>query len=539
MLRGAGCAALSPCPPRIFPMRTAALLASLALAGTAFAQTGVISQPAFSNTYTAGATRGFWFQAPIGFTIVGIEVYNEAAKPYQCVEVIDLGNAPPPAYPGTMVGTQLFYNNSTPTPGQIPMAVPITPGQYIGILCGCTDTIGGTTMYNSYSVTPGPYNQTVLGQPITLDRFGTQFSIASTGGNQPVWQETGFSISRCDVYVSSGGNYAQKISFGGGCNTEYAAFQESYASCDLSNLSFAMQNVGTGYVVLPGTTPLYVPTSAPVAFGDDVVVPFSLGWTLPYPGGTTNTLYVSSNGFINALTNANSGCCAFQSAMFLTLGPCWAAKWRDLNPSAGGSVYLDTDPTTGTAYVTFDSVPDYGSTNANTFQYAFTANGTVELRFGTMAPTAGTTGYSPGNNNMLPPSIDLSAATVIITGPNDVTPIRHDASARPVIGTAITLDTSNVPAAGLIGATLFGLTEINPGLDLTSIGMPGCYQYVSIDASQVWVPAGGVGSTNFNIPNVPGFAGVEIKTQGVALVPGVNALGALSSNGVKLTLDVN
>ena len=122
-------------------MRTHAILAGLVLTGAAFAQTGVISQPAFSNTYTANATRGFWFQAPIGFTIVGIEVYNEASQPYQCVEVIDLGNAPPPAYPGTMVGTQLFYNNNTPTPGQIPMAVPIVPGQYVGILCGCTSAI--------------------------------------------------------------------------------------------------------------------------------------------------------------------------------------------------------------------------------------------------------------------------------------------------------------------------------------------------------------------------------------------------------------
>lgn len=130
-------------------MRTSTILSGLLLATTLTGQTGVISQPAFSNTYTASATRGFWFQAPIGFTIVGIEVYNEANRPYQCVEVIDLGNAPPPAYPGTLIGTQLFYDNSTPTPGQIPMAVPIVPGQYIGILCGCTDTIGGPTMYNS------------------------------------------------------------------------------------------------------------------------------------------------------------------------------------------------------------------------------------------------------------------------------------------------------------------------------------------------------------------------------------------------------
>ena len=69
--------------------------------------------------------------------------------------------------------------------------------------------------------------------------------------------------------------------------------------------------------------------------------------------------------------------------------------------------------------------------------------------------------------------------------------------------------------------------------------MPGCHQYLGIDASQAWLPLNGVGSTPFAIPNVPAFAGIEIKTQGAALVPGVNALGALSSNGLRLVLDVN
>ncbi|MCB9884317.1 MAG: hypothetical protein H6838_02430 [Planctomycetes bacterium] len=342
-----------------------------------------------------------------------------------------------------------------------------------------------------------------------------------------------------DLIDGGAGNYAQKVRYGTGCNNEYASFYENHTAFDLSNTSLAMQFIGTGYVGIPGTTALYVPTSAPVAMADDQVLQFSLGWTLPYPGGTTTDLWISSNGFVNATVNTLNGCCAFNLTQFLSNGPCWAAKWRDLNPSAGGSVYFDTDPVTGTAYITFDSVPDYNTTNANTFQYAFDSTGMVELRFGSVAPTAGGTGWSPGMANLDPGSMDLSAAAVIITGANDVTPIRHDGSARPVIGTGITLDTSNLPAATVVGATLFGLTELNPGLDLSSIGMPGCYQYVSIDASQVWVPTGGVGSTPFSVPNNPAFAGVEIKTQGVALVPGVNSLGALSSNGVKLVLDVN
>ncbi len=369
------------------------------------------------------------------------------------------------------------------------------------------------------------------------------YSVDSTTGTATLVGAHGAGVQFAkgfDLVDGGAGNYARKTRYGTGCNNEYASFYENHTAFDLSNTSLALQFIGTGYVALPGTTALYVPTTAPVTMGDDVVIQFPLGWTLPYPGGTTTDLWVSSNGFVNATTNTANGCCAFNLTQFLDNNPCWAAKWRDLNPNAGGSVYFDTDPITGTAYVTFDSVPDYGSTtNLNTFQYAFNATGQVELRFGNVAPTAGGTGWSPGGVNLDPGSMDISAAAVIITGANDVTPIRHDGTARPVIGTSISLDTTNLPAATLVGATLFGLTELNPGLDLSSIGMPGCYQFVSIDASQVWVPVSNVGSTPFNVPNVPAFAGVEIKTQGVALVPGVNALGALSSNGLKLVLDVN
>lgn len=117
--------------------------------------------------------------------------------------------------------------------------------------------------------------------------------------------------------------------------------------------------------------------------------------------------------------------------------------------------------------------------------------------------------------------------------------LSYSASARPVIGTTISLDTASVPAATLVGATVFGFTELNPGIDLTPLGMPGCTQYLAIDSSQVWVPAGGVGTTSFAIPNVPAFAGIEIFSQGAALAPGVNALGGLTSNALKLVLDVN
>jgi hypothetical protein len=132
-------------------MRTAFLLASLALAASATAQ---IPLPTYGNTFTANLTRGYWFQAPVGFTIQGLSVPNEASQPFQVVEVINLGAAPP-AYPGTVVGTQLFYDNSTAGGSIIPCNIPVAPGDYIGILGACNDSLGSTNSYNSYASSAG------------------------------------------------------------------------------------------------------------------------------------------------------------------------------------------------------------------------------------------------------------------------------------------------------------------------------------------------------------------------------------------------
>ncbi|MCA8967383.1 MAG: hypothetical protein KDC48_21055, partial [Planctomycetes bacterium] len=232
----------------------------------------------------------------------------------------------------------------------------------------------------------------------------------------------------------------------------------------------------------------------------------------------------------------------------------WAV-WRDMipGPTGGGDVWFEEIG--GVAYITWLNVVGYvgtaPGTTPSTFQLQFEiATGNVDFVFQSMDTVsisgwAGgegwVVGYSPGGpSSSSTPAVDLSTAApaTFLVPHAELLALRHDATARPVIGTNIALETTNVPANCALGATLFGLTEINPGLDLTGLGMPGCFQFVTIDASQIWFPVQGVGSTPFSLPNNPAFAGVELKTQGVALVPGANTLGAQSSNGMKLTLDL-
>ena len=56
-------------------MRHTLLVAGLAATAPVVAQQ--ITMPAYSTTYTSTRTRAFWFQAPIGALVTGIQVYNE------------------------------------------------------------------------------------------------------------------------------------------------------------------------------------------------------------------------------------------------------------------------------------------------------------------------------------------------------------------------------------------------------------------------------------------------------------------------------
>jgi hypothetical protein len=337
--------------------------------------------------------------------------------------------------------------------------------------------------------------------------------------------------------------YATAVAYGQGCYERFASFYETFpnGTFDLSNTSLMLAYNGTGYTMVPVGTGWFTPLSANLGLTDDSVSGAqNLGFTLPYPGGSTTAVYVSSNGLVWGTPSTVNGCCAGTPATLLTNGPCWAPNWGDLNPAAGGTVHFDVDPSGQAAYVTFLNVPEYSTTNLNTFQVAFFASGTVEYRFQgcLQANRIALTGWSPGGGARDPGSIDLSATPTLTTRP-DSTGLAMLSSARPVLGTAIQLVTGQVPAGALLGSTLLGLTEFTTGLDLSGLGMPGCRQYTSIDASAVWVPAGGSGSTPATFPNNPALAGVQIKAQGIALVPGANPVGVQSSNGLRLTLDVN
>jgi hypothetical protein len=348
----------------------------------------------------------------------------------------------------------------------------------------------------------------------------------------------------CEFSFVPPSGYAVAASYGTGCiDRAGATFYETFPpnTFDLANTSLSLLPSGSGYVVLTGSNTWWTPVGTNLGLTDDSVsAALPLGFTLNYPGGSTTDVYASSNGFVWAQPSTDNGCCDGNPGSLRGAGARWSALWNDLNPASAGTVVFDQDPTNGAAYLTYTGVPEYGTTNLNSFQFAFFSNGAVEIRWQgcTVANHTVLAGWSPGGGAKDPGSVDISTSLPIVTTP-DIFPLAHSASARPVLGSTITLNTTNVPMGTVIGTTLFGLAEWNPGLPLAGLGMPGCFQYLSIDASAIWFPVGSTGSTVFPLPSSIGFAGVQVKTQSAALVPGINALGAITSNGVRLTLDQN
>jgi hypothetical protein len=107
-----------------------------------------------------------------------------------------------------------------------------------------------------------------------------------------------------------------------------------------------------------------------------------------------------------------------------------------------------------------------------------------------------------------------------------------------VLGTTINLVTSGIPGGTLLGATIFSNIQHDPGIDLGSIGMPGCNRYVDLEVSRIFLVSAATGSVPQSIPNSPSFAGVQVHCQSATFSPGFDPLGVIASNGLTLVLDV-
>lgn len=396
----------------------------------------------------------------------------------------------------------------------------------------------------------------------------------------------------CEFTWQSAVGFATKSSYGTGCYNRprmvYEQFPGISTSIDVVNttqtLIYVPNGNGGNYVIVQAGPP-YDPVTAAAngvnlatlpytsAYGttwDDASITRTLPATtfpagFPFPaagGGSTTVITVNSNGkiYLGSTTDATfatngsnyASIAPFQGTTGAGL-PVLAPYNCDIDPVVGGAIWYEDPSPNGGVRITWAGVPNWQNTAAGSppavicdLQMELLPSGTVTFAYGPSLGTGGSLnndaiiGFSAGGGQPVTPQVDWSTLSGYASGDGSV-PVTLDASARPVIGTSISMIVGGIPASSPFAAVLYGLTKFDPGISLASIGMPGCQQYGSQEAVVIGIVPGASFSTLFAIPNSTSFAGVRIVCQGAVYNPGSvpNALGAISSNGVELVLDVN
>lgn len=368
---------------------------------------------------------------------------------------------------------------------------------------------------------------------------------------------------------------------------------------DLINTSWLLiyqpdPNTGGNYIVVPGGPPYdgataaangidlaqQTPSTSVTGTWDDasahMTLPFSFPFPGPAPGGSTTDIMVNSNGRValgltTSNTFANNGAnTGFTPTSFAgTTGdglPMLAAFMCDLDPTAGGNLWYEDPSPGGGVRITWDNIPNWADPAGitpipNFIQLELLPGGNINLAYGSSIgnggsvpptnPNTAIVGFSTGTTTgaaepLAPPSeVDWSALSGASTGIG-TTALSADTDARPVIGTTINTVIDHIPAGSPIAGVLYSLGTANAGTPLDPIGMPGCVDYGSNAVVILAIAPGMTVTSPFGIPNNTGLVGTNIVVQGAAYNPAVisawpfgNSVGAITSNGVELKLDVN
>jgi hypothetical protein len=342
---------------------------------------------------------------------------------------------------------------------------------------------------------------------------------------------------------------AFNTTLGQGCYTRARSFYEVFQASanDLTGQTVTMvRNVDGGYDV---TTTAGGSVTAPIlpglALGDDEVSPaVVLPFTFDYPGGSTDTIYVDSNGSVLlGATGTSTNTATAASLLNGTVARICPAM-TDLLPDGATNVanaFAEVDPSNpGVFLITWNGVPCFGAATPSTFQLALIDNGTddlVEMRYQTLVNDSTSnsgrclTGFSLGSGALDAGPSDLTAGP-LSTVP-DAPALAVTALTRPVLDSAWDLRLSNIPPTGLIGVDIYGLAD--PGIDdLFFVGLPGCGLRSTLDIQDAWLVGGSTHDYGLALPNDPSWNGlVFYTTSAVFTVPPPNAFGAMTGNGIQ------
>jgi len=451
-----------------------------------------------------------WSQCPEYFSNPNITAQVQLVSTGEIVINHDAGNVQPQNYHSPLVGV---------TQGGAAVANVVNFGT---LPVGGVNTGTNPTAFQVYSIPPA-YD--LAGQTILFTPNGT--------GGYLITQ-----VTSC----------AKNTLYGAGCTNIPGSFYENFnpaSAFDLNNSSMTMINTGAAYLALGGLATYQAPspTATPLAIGDDGEVTVALGSAFPYPGGSTPTLQVCSNGFVSIGVGNGTSYIPDVPTLLANTQTAWYC-WHDYNETQPGSGVIKFEEVGSVSYVTWDGVWDYGgasASNASTWQMQFDrSTGNVSWVWQTMSPLSGTTGtgflvgYSTGGPSLDPGNRDISATLPgSFSAGADILALALSASPSPRIGNTVVFTTTNVPAATVLTGHILSFGQINPGIDLGFLGAPGCLQQINTAGSSSTLLFGSPTVThNITIPNTVIYAGLTFYSQSASLTPGVNPLGLLTSNGM-------
>jgi hypothetical protein len=331
-----------------------------------------------------------------------------------------------------------------------------------------------------------------------------------------------------------------------------------------------------------------------LALTDDSTVARPLGFSFPFPGGSTTDIGVCSNGFIwlsGTQTNADFSATVAEFLGSVQATPRLAPAWRDFNPEAAGSddVYFNTFA--DRAVITWHNLVRFGGTQPMTVQCQMLADGSFYFFYdvnydstgGTFAEGRSLIGIKSGTGTIADPGVtDYSAALPSALGANAYEffadsanfdlrgrclrfepntaggynasfrvdcaaavaaygagcpasqPVTMTSSTPPVIGSTFTWSVSNVPTNTTAAALLLGFNTAN--VSLTPFGFVGCSSFTSMDLPVALPFTPPTASVSGPLPFAPQLLGTVLHSQ-AAIVE--NGFTLYTSNGLSLVFGKN
>jgi gliding motility-associated-like protein len=473
------------------------LLISILSFSSVNAQTQVPIGPQSAN-FTSWV-RGYFFTAPVNFTICGIYVAPDMSTAAQNCAIVRFTAGGPPAFPGTTNSfVNLFQNQNYVPNSMLTCNVPVAAGDIIGVYGS-----RGSTCINSYD--GANYATTISGFPTTLQRSGMQQCLQAVGMAN-IWSEVAFQCGRVFIYYN--------------CCSVPTVTASATPTSVCSGMNVALLGGGAStYTWTPGNI-----IGNPINVTPSVTTQYSVSATSTSGciGSTTVNVTVNPNPTVTAVA-APASICAGQTSN-LTGGGASTYTWNPGN--IVGSVITVTPASTTIYTVTGSSAS--GCTGSKTVQV--TVNPLPVVNPGSNSPIC-----LGGNINLTVGAFN----TYTWTGPNSF----NSNAQNPVINNAIaamggvyTVSVTN--ASGCVNFNTVNVV-INPLPTIVPANTgPYCVgQTINLStaaaATYTWTGPSAFNSNSQN-PNIPNGQLVNAGTYSVSVT---NAGGCVSSGTTNVTVN--